>query len=175
MADRVGCEKSGVPWFIVGWPSGVIKVLDPSGWQAPFKGREFCHGVLDCYTLIQDWYRRELAMALPDFDRADGWWETRAGHEPQDLYMENFEQAGFVRVFGEPQRHDVLLMQVRSDRANHGAVYTGNGLMLHHLHGQLSEEIVYGHYYQHRTKALLRHISRVLPSEAHSVALAAAA
>lgn len=175
MPDRVGCEKSGLPWFIVGWPSGVIKQLDPSGWQAPYKGREFCHGVLDCYSLIQDWYRRELAIPLPDFDREDGWWEKREGHEPQDLYMENFEKAGFVRVYGEPQRHDVFLIQYLSDRANHGAIYTGNGLMLHHLHGQLSEEIVYGHYYQHRTRALLRHISRVLPSQAQAVALAAAA
>ncbi|MEQ1685449.1 MAG: C40 family peptidase [Burkholderiaceae bacterium] len=172
MADRVGCEKSGVPWIICGWPSGVFKQLEPSGWQAPYTRREFHHGVLDCYTLIQDWYLRELQLELPDFDREDGWWEKRADHAPQDLYMQNFAAAGFVQVFGEPQRHDGILMQVASDRANHGAVYLGNGVMLHHLHGRLSEETVYGGYWARHTVALVRHISRISPMEASAIALA---
>lgn len=175
MADRVVCEKSGLPWIICGWPSGVFKQLEPSGWRAPYKGREFHHGVLDCYTLIQDWYLRELQLELPDFDREDGWWEKRADHAPQDLYMQGFAEAGFVRVFGEPQRHDGILMQVASDRANHGAVYLGNGVMLHHLHGRLSEETIYGGYWLRHTVALVRHISRISPMEASAIALKAAA
>ena len=160
MADRVGCEKSGVPWLVVGWPSGVIKELLPSGWQAPYKNREFSHGVLDCYTLIQDWYRRELAIELPDYEREDGWWEKKADGTPaQDLYMENFAQAGFVRVDGAPMRHDVILMQVKSDKANHGAIYQGDGILLHHLHGRPSCTDVYGGYWQRHTAALLRHQS----------------
>ena len=178
MADRVQCEKSGLPWLVIGWPSGVVKLLQPSGWQAPYKGREFHHGMIDCYTLIQDWFRRELAVVLPDFDRADGWWEAdpeRPGYTRQDLYMRHFAEAGFVRVFGEPQRHDGLLMQVKADVANHGAVYLGDGTMLHHLHGRLSEETVYGGYWQRHTVALVRHISRIEPANAFAVALQAAA
>lgn len=175
MGDRVGCEKSGLPWIICGWPSGMFKLLEPSGWQAPYTGREMHHGVLDCYTLIQDWYLRELQVVLPDFEREDGWWEKRADHEPEDLYMQGFTEAGFVRVFGEPQRHDVILMQVKSDVANHGAVYLGNGVMLHHPYKHLSEETIYGGYWLRHTVALLRHISRISPMEAHAVALKAAA
>lgn len=175
MADRAQCERSGLPWVIVGWPSGAIKQLQPSGWLAPYTGRDFHHGVLDCYTLGQDWYLRELAIELPDVERADGWWEERADHPAEDLYMQHFAKAGFVRVFGEPQRHDGILMNVLSDKANHAAVYLGNGVMLHHLHARLSEETVYGGYWQRHTMALVRHISRVSPMEAHAVALRAAA
>lgn len=157
MADRVGCEASGLPWLVMGWPSGVVKLVQPEGWQAPYKGREFCHGVLDCYTLIQDWYRRELRIVLPDFERDDGWWE---GPAPKDLYLDNFEAAGFARTHGPAQRHDVILMQVRADVANHGAIYLGDGTMLHHLHGRLSCEDVYGGYWERHTLALLRHVSR---------------
>ena len=159
MADRVGCERSGLPWVVIGWPSQVVKQLEPTGWQAPYKGREFSHGVLDCYTLIQDWFFRELRTELPDFDRPDDWWLDKPGQPALDLYMQNFERAGFVRVQGEPQRHDVLLMQVMSNKANHGAVYLGGGVMLHHLHSRLSEETVYGGYWQRHTLALLRHQS----------------
>ena len=158
MADRVGCEKSGLTWLVMGWPSGVVKAVQPEGWQAPYKGREFCHGVLDCYTLIQDWYRRELRVELPDYEREDGWWE---GPQRQNLYIENFEAAGFAQVYGQPQRHDVILMQVRADVANHGAVCLGDGVMLHHLHGRLSCEAVYGGYWERHTLALLRHRSRL--------------
>lgn len=169
MADRVGCERSGLPWLIVGWPSGVFKQLAPSGWAAPYEGRTFHHGVLDCYTLLQDWYRREpdLGFELPDIDRDDDWWKPKLDGqgcivEPaQDLYMQHFAAAGFVRVQGQPQRHDVILMQVKSDRANHGAIYLGDGTMLHHLAGRLSERTVYGGYWLQHTMALLRHHSRV--------------
>jgi proteasome lid subunit RPN8/RPN11 len=161
MADRVGCERSGLPWVVMGWPSGVVKQLQPCGWQAPYKGRVFAHGVLDCYTLIQDWFLRERGVALPDFDREDDWWKAQPGKPAQDLYMDNFTQAGFVRVQGQPQRHDVVLMQVMSDRANHGAVYLGGGVMLHHLHSRLSCEDVYGGYWLRHTLALLRHQSVV--------------
>ena len=157
MADRVGCEKSGLPWIIMGWPSGMVKQLEPEGWQAPYKGREFHHGVLDCYTLMQDWYRRELVIELPDFERRDDWWQGQPGRLREDLYMQQFGQAGFVAVQGEPERHDVILMQVKADVANHGAVYLGDGVMLHHLHGQQSCETVYGGYWLRHTMAVLRH------------------
>lgn len=152
MADRAGCERSGLPWVVVGWPSGVMKELAPEGWQAPYKGREFSHGVLDCYTLIQDWFARELQLVLPDFDRPDDWW-LHGGN----LYMQGFAQAGFHQVQGQPQRHDVILMQVKSPVANHGAVYLGDDKMLHHLWGRLSCDDVYGGYWARHTVALLRH------------------
>ncbi len=154
MADRVGCEKSGLPWVVIGWPSGVMKEISPEGWQAPYIGREFVHGVLDCYTLVQDWYRRELQLELPDFEREDDWWL-----KGQDLYMQGFEQAGFVRVAGQPQRHDVVAMQVKANVANHGAIYLGEDKLLHHLWGRLSCEDVYGGYWHRHTVALLRHRS----------------
>jgi proteasome lid subunit RPN8/RPN11 len=158
MADRFGCERSGLPWLIVGWPSGVIKTIEPCGWVAPLVGREFEFGVLDCYTLIQDWYVREWSVALPDFEREDGFWERG-----EDIYREGFPLAGFAELpHGTvPQRGDVLLMHVRSEINNHGAVYLGDGQMLHHMFGAPSEVTVWGHAWQIRTSAVLRHRSRL--------------
>lgn len=158
MADRAMCEASGVPWIIISHPSGHLVELQPSGWRAPLEGREFHFGVLDCYSLVQDWYRTELHIELPDFERTDGFW-LRGEH----LYRDGLAEAGFeVVATQEPQRGDGLLMRVQSpDVDNHAAVYLGDGMMLHHLYGQLSRVERWDWPWQRRTTAVVRHRSQL--------------
>ena len=132
-ADRVACEASGLPWYIVAVEksengdvvAGEIRGFAPEGYRAPLLGRQFAHGVLDCYTLVRDWYARERDIVLPDFSRDDGWWEPG---KPGDLYMDHYAEAGFrpLRADEALGPGDVVLMQVRSDRANHAGVFLGD-------------------------------------------------
>lgn len=156
MADRVMCERTELPWVIIGWPHGVMTLTTPVGFSAPLIGRDFHHGVLDCYTLIRDYYAQTLGLALPDFERADEWW-AKGGN----LYRDGFAQAGFVEVNDRPQQHDVLLMQVCARVENHGAVCLGDGTIVHHLYGRLSSRDVYGGYWERHTTAVLRHRSQL--------------
>lgn len=176
-ADRVACEASGLPWFIVGVEkdaagavvAGDVRGFAPEGYVAPLLGRPFAHGVLDCYSLIRDGYARELDISLPDFHRDDGWWEP--GREG-DLYMDHFAEAGFrpLTVGEELQFGDVVLMQIRSDRVNHAGLFIGSrplkeapnlfpvpNAMLHHLYGRDSERVVYGGYWREATRLALRY------------------
>jgi proteasome lid subunit RPN8/RPN11 len=176
-ADKVACEGSGLPWFIVAAAkddSGQVVTSDligfaPEGYEAPLLGRPFAHGVLDCYSLVRDWYARERGIVLPDFHRTDGWWE-KDRHE--DLYMEHYAEAGF-RPLASGEHiapGDVVLMQIRSDRANHSGVFIGPqplkevpdlflvpDAMLHHLYGRDSERVVYGGYWREATRLVLRY------------------
>lgn len=176
-ADRVACEASGLPWYIVAVEKGLdgkvrageIRGFTPEGFQAPLLGRQFAHGVLDCYSLVRDWYARERGIRLRDFAREDGWWEPgRAG----DLYMDHYAEAGFRPLASDETLApgDVVIMQVRSDRANHAGVFLGAeplaeapGLfplpdaMLHHLYGRDSERVVYGGFWREATRVVLRH------------------
>lgn len=152
-ADRVMCERTGLPWLIVNWPTGVVHEFWPNGYQAPLIGRSFCHGILDCYTLIRDYYQRTLKIDLPDFERTLEWW-TMGGN----LYLDHFGEAGFVQVPDETlQPHDILLMQNASPVPNHAAVYLGHGRILQHCQGHLSGESIYGGYWQKCTTHVLRH------------------
>lgn len=150
-ADRVSCEASGVEWHIYAWPANRWESFRPCGYQAPLVGREFSHGVLDCYTIVRDWYARERHIILPDYTRSDEWWA-----HGQNLYLENFRDAGFVDG-AELHVGAVLLMQIASPVPNHAAVYLGDDMILHHLHGRLSSRDVYGGMFRKHTVKVLRY------------------
>jgi proteasome lid subunit RPN8/RPN11 len=155
-ADQVACEASGLPWHIVGIPSEDWVRVEPTGFVAPLVGREWSHGVLDCYSLVRDWFRSERGVLLPNFARFDDWWKRG-----ENLYLDNFSQVGFEAIGFADLRNlqlgDCFLMQVASPVPNHAAVYLGDGLILHHLQGRLSSRDVYGGYWQKVTTHVLRY------------------
>ena len=71
------CEKLGLPWLIVSWPSGIgMPLFEPGGWTAPLVGRQFAHGVHDCFAIIRDGMRHYAGINIADFDRDWIWWNT---------------------------------------------------------------------------------------------------
>lgn len=152
-ADRVSCEASGLPWLIVAYPVGLWVELRPEGYTAPLIGRQFSHGVLDCYTLVRDWYKLERGVELLDFERRDEWW-----NKGQDLYIENFAKTGFVSLpDGAPiEPGDVIFMQIRSNVVNHAAIYLGNDQIIHHLQNRLSCRDIYGGFWRKNTRLVVR-------------------
>lgn len=158
-ADRVGIEKTGLPWHIVSWPEGGHSYTLPTGYEAPYTGRVFNHGIMDCYALCRDWYKREFAVDLPDDERVDDWW-----NKGQNLYLDGFEKNGFVSMDLNPgylKRGDGILMKIASKVPNHAGVYTGDGRILHHRHGRLSSSDIYGGALLKCTTHQLRHKSQL--------------
>jgi cell wall-associated NlpC family hydrolase len=161
--DKVQCELSKLPWLIVSVIKEVdgtleiagINRIEPEGYMAPLIGREFHHGVLDCYTLIKDYYSRELQIELPDFERKDDWWKDGVSK----LYDDNLAKTGFVRVTEGIEVGDLITMQIKSDNdtPNHGGVYVGNGQFIHHLYGHLSTKEVWGGYWGEVCRGIWRY------------------
>ena len=156
-SDMRGQMSSAVPWVIV--TTDGKNCLQPFAWGdqlpiLPMIARPFRHGVLDCGSLIRDTYRLgKDGMAnpaniggddpapikwpfppilIPDFPRSDLWWNDK-----RNIYVESFERAGFTRIDG-PEDGCVFLAQILSPVPNHGGVYLGGGLALHHLQNRLS-------------------------------------
>lgn len=159
-ADKISCESTGIPWLIVSLLDNSWTEIKPTGFVQPLFGRNFYHGVIDCYTLIRDWYRYERNVQLKNFHRDDNWWTNG-----QNLYVNNFKLAGFDEIpridgdldFQNIQEGDVILMQIQSDVPNHAGVYIGNSLIAHHLHGRLSSRDVFGGMYQKHATHILRY------------------
>ncbi len=157
-ADKVACEKSKLPWFIVNPQTENWGEYEPSGFELPYVGRQWSHGIVDCYTLIRDFYKREFKIELKDYNRQDDWWL-----KGQNLYVDNFKKEGFKEIGIEEAKYgDLFLMTIQSPVVNHGSIYLGENLVLHHVQGRLSSRDVYkwGGYYFKATALGLRHESR---------------
>ena len=155
-ADKVACEKSRLPWHVVNPNTELWGYCEPSGFELPYVGRQFVHGIIDCYTLCRDWYNKEWNLNLRDYERRDEWW-----YKGENLYLDNFKKEGFHEIkVSDLVIGDALLMQLESPVPNHAAIYLGDNVVLHHVQGRLSSRDVYGGYYQKVTAKALRHESR---------------
>lgn len=147
-ADMRAQIETNVPWHIVhvteDGPIGVASWGD----SLPIPeliGREFMHGISDCYTLIRDYYRLERGVTILEFPRDDEWW-----NDGGDLYSKGFKKAGFKAVpLDRLQVGDVVLGRVRSPVINHGGIYLGDDLLLHHLPNRLSRREPIGPWFKY--------------------------
>ena len=166
--DKVEMTHHKLPWVIT---DGFDVELHPySEFKAPLLGRPYYHGLLDCYTLVKDYYQRELDITLNDYKRDDVWWEDA---KSKPLYLDNFKTEGFVEV-DTIQKHDLILCRLgRTEHVNHALVFIGDGtlksertddvigdsLVLHHPYNRDSLREIYGESWQRRAAIIIRHKS----------------
>lgn len=129
-ADMSGQINTAVPWGILtSTADGVGRIRWWGGDRAPLLGRPFVHGISDCYALIRDYHFLEMDIDLMEFPRDWEWWNNG-----EDLFMDGFDKAGFVRVApNEVQPGDMWLARIRSPVINHGGIFLGGGLMIHQI------------------------------------------
>jgi len=151
--DIAASEAHKLPYYMVDLADHTWVEYIPSKFRGPLIGREWVHGVNDCYTLIQDYYKHHLKINLPDVYRSPMWWENGG-----NLYGENFDAYGF-RVVSDLREHDVLLIQVGSSTPNHGAIFLGNTNIMHHFYKHLSNIELYDGVWRKNTKIILRYKS----------------
>jgi proteasome lid subunit RPN8/RPN11 len=133
--DMTSWMKGNIPWGICSTDGdGISQLVWLEEHTQPLEGREFIHGIHDCYSIIRDWYKQERNVVLPNFARGIEWW-----HTGKDLYDENFTNAGFVTIdHKDAVIGDCVMMKVASKVTNHAAVITGPNQILHHMFNRLS-------------------------------------
>lgn len=152
-ADRSACEASGLPWHIVSVPGGRWAHLEPPGYTPDLIGRNWVHGVTDCYTLVRDWYRIQCSIWLSDYARRDEWWL-----KGDDLYLDHFADEGFHEIpISQLRSGDALLMAAGSRVPNHAAVFLGDNMILHHVRGRLSGREILDDTWRRRITHVLRY------------------
>ena len=125
-------------------------------------GHEFIHGEQDCYEILRKVYKDNLEIELTSYARPDDWWIQN-----MNLYTDNFVNEGFflvdIKSVQDINLMDVLLVALPDSRSptytvpNHCLIYVGEGKVLHHRLGKLSQVIPYKGMYRNFTTHVLRH------------------
>lgn len=149
--DMASQIATAVPWAILvpgetgaelacWWGGERPVVFTSEGLHVP---RAFLHGVSDCYSMIQDYYREMRGVDLDNIPREWEWWQDPETHG--SLYLDNLAGQGFEIVSTDPgafssiaKPGDAYLMAIRSKVPNHAGIYLGEGLLLEHMQGNLS-------------------------------------
>ena len=169
--DRVGINLHGLPWIICGYPEGSVAQYKPDNKDIPLLGRTYHHGLQDCYSIVKDYYYRELGIILNDYERSDRWWESK---ENNSLYLDNFKKEGFIEIddINDLRKHDAILFTIgKTEHINHAGVFLGDGvlksedspkvignsLFIHHPYKKKSVRDIYGNFWIERTTKILRH------------------
>ena len=162
--DLIECENSELPWFITavtyndidGFVFSETNVIEPNGYVMDYLGRPYHYGIIDCYSLVVDYYRQEVGIKVAKLseNRNARFWE---GDDPKPLMEEAYVKLGFDQLFKEePQVGDLFLIQTGSKVANHVAIYIGGDMILHHCEDRLSGRTIYGGYWAKHTVKHLR-------------------
>ena len=166
MADLAGCEISELPWFLMsvfkrddGFELSELVRFDPNGFEAPYEGRPYAFGVLDCWELVRDYYRREFGIQLRAYARQEDFWK-----KGDDLLGANWEEEGFTLIKRglAAEIGDLFLFQTDATGVpNHIGIYVGGNRLLHHCKGRLSCSEPYAGHWQKHTVRHIRHNSKV--------------
>ena len=134
-ADKMSCEHTKLPWYIVNPKTETWGYYEPCGYKAPLLGRPWVWAVTDCWSLIVDWYKEERGIELLDYERP-----TRIEEFTDDPVFERYLPSRGFRLLkpDEPLMNgDVLAMSILGKGLNHVGIFI-DGDVLHHSADRLS-------------------------------------
>lgn len=149
--DTCICNEMGIPWVIVSWPEGDMRIVEPE--SLPLTGRPWSIGSYDCYGLVMEWHKQH-GIILTDYRLDFEWWNLEHG---MSLYKDYYLSEGFVPTGQPPQVGDMIIMQLSAPTWNHAGIYVGDNQILHHMHSKLSSIDIYSGWYQEHTVMVCRH------------------
>lgn len=155
-ADIASAERANVPFVILSYPGEEIYTYTPKGiLPAPYDGRSFVYGVMDCLSLVSDYYLHELGIKINDGSRKCwGWWQDIKN---LNAFVDGFKAQGFA-IVDKPEINDLVVMSLRSPCPNHVAIYMGDSRILHHPSISTNSRVeMYGDYWRSNTHCFLRY------------------
>lgn len=154
-ADRVECEKWGLPWWIVNPATGAWGHCEPCGYKAPLLGRPWSWGSTDCWALVRDWYREVRGIELRDWERPIDPREFNL----RPMFEGCYSETGFRKLGADENLMpgDLIVMSIGAPTLNHIGVYVGDQQILHHLGNRLSCRDIYGGWLLESTGMRLRY------------------
>lgn len=157
LSDRINANNHDMPFILYNIKKDIFNEYLPNDYVNPYVGREFTYGKSDCFSLIKDYYAKELSIEIIDnfTNRTEKWFE-----ENSNAFFDGWKRDNpkFYLVT-EPQKHDLLLFNYfRMIKApHHLGIYLGDNIFLHHPRNKYSIIERYSDNFIKRTMHILRY------------------
>jgi cell wall-associated NlpC family hydrolase len=120
-------------------------------------GRKFTGiGRQDCFDLVTHFFWDNFQIRIRDYARPQNW-----KSDQNNLILKIYEREGFQKITEYKPKDirpgDVLCVCIGESNPNHLAVYVGNGKIVHHIYGRLSQEEDLQGFWLNQTAFILRH------------------
>jgi len=127
----IKCQKlSGLPWLIVATEGETVTpaVQLPRSPSAIYEGRDFIWYINDCFTIVQDYYRFQLEIVLPD-NQFDAFNDST-----DEVIKEYADKQGFydITTIDDIQKGDVVVLDSLGQKQNHLGIYHDE-MILHQM------------------------------------------
>lgn len=168
LADMAFSEKLKIPCILYCIYTDKFYQYSPNGYNIPYEGRPFMMGCMDCFTLTQDFFKRELNININNIDGFTNHPGLKEHKNWKNSNYHNYSHNTLIRDFLLLQnfievqtlkKYDIILLQTPGVKfPSHMAVYLGENTILHHFY-EFSAKENYRNAYQKMTKHILRHQS----------------
>ena len=134
-ADKISCEESKLPWYIVNPKTEQWGFCKPTGYKPDMIGLTWVWGVSDCWSLVRRYYKEKLNIELRDWERPI----TPEEFMANPMFDSCAWRTGFreLRKDEKLKNNDLLFMSIGEAGLNHVAIFI-DGDVIHHLRDRLS-------------------------------------
>jgi proteasome lid subunit RPN8/RPN11 len=154
--DKIYAENLDLPLWVYSCATKRFNVYAPTGYEYPLEGRPFAFGIMDCYVLVKDYYKRVLKIDI--FSGEDVNRTSTDDVVLNNIVELNFGRSDFERV-KDLKKHDVIAIKGDYKNISHFGIYVGDNMMLHHPIKMLSCKTMYGGAWRKGTAFWARHKS----------------
>ncbi len=159
--DRLVAEKFKLGCIMYHLPTDKFYEYSPIGYELPLVGRQYTIGFVDCFSLVKDYYFRNLNILLPEFTHPYRGIEHKSDHpdnnSKHDVLPDYFLLNGFSEV-KSVKEGDVILMNTADILSPvHCAIYKAGNHILHHPFKKISKLDLYKDIHKKYTTHIFRH------------------
>lgn len=138
LIDNLTSDSHNIFSIIYCWKLDKFYVIKPQLINYLYK--DFKIGEHDCFTLVKNYYYKQLNISLNNYERKDNW------HiDNPKLILQGFKKEGFT-VVEDRKMHDIILFGKNSNNLYHMGVYLKNNMFIHHPRNSKSVIEELGHW-----------------------------
>jgi len=120
------------------------------------ENKPFHLGKQDCFTLVQDFFKTNFGIEMPDIARPNDWVADKDNLIDKWYHLTGFEKLDVDEEW-PPRPADVLVCTVGGSVPNHLVVFLGGNEIIHHKDGMLSAKETMRPAWKRYTSYILRH------------------